>query len=608
MNSKDLMINTFNTLNFSFKGSVEFTKEPCVYVCCKNNKAVVSDATKSFLTRGLTLLAKGIREGKTDFEIRQTPKFDRIGMFFDVSRNGVLRVSSVKKILDYMSCLGLNSLMLYMEDTYKLDGYPYFGYMRGAYSVEELREIDTYAYDRGIEVIPAIQVLGHLENYLRWPEAAGVRSTDTTLLCGEEKTYDLIDSMIKTMRSAFRTKIINIGADEAEDLALGEYIKKNGCQDSYDILNKHLKRVKDICNKYNFKPMMYSDMYFKLGSKNGTYYDVDSKIPDRVLAEMPDIDLVYWDYGNYVPEKYDKLIEKHKQLNRDITFFGAIWSWNDLLPRYTFTYKALIPGLEACIRNNIRQAYATVWCCDGNECDQFYTIFGMPILSEMCYHNNPCTVADINEMARFMFGVKPEFFDAVSEISMPYVYHDNWGIDDTFYGKALFYADILYNQTGCIDFFKDAKLRYQKSAETLLNAFDGEHWVLYRNHAVAIYEILTIKADIISRIRAAYSEKNIPYLTNLCENILPELINKYKQLLKSWQKIWLSTCKPFGWEVINGRIGYTVARLEYAAEVIADYVNEKASSIEELESEFLESKKNAEIASFHTMASTNSIV
>ena len=92
------------------------------------------------------------------------------------------------------------------------------------------------------------------------------------------------------------------------------------------------------------------------------------------------------------------------------------------------------------------------------------------------------------------------------------------------------------------------------------------------------------------------------------QNILPELINKYKQLLKSWQKIWLSTCKPFGWEVINGRIGYTVARLEYAAEVIADYVNEKASSIEELESEFLESKKNAEIASFHTMASTNSIV
>ena len=39
--------------------------------------------------------------------------------------------------------MGLNSMMLYTEDTYTVDNYPYFGYLRGRYSKEELKEIVT---------------------------------------------------------------------------------------------------------------------------------------------------------------------------------------------------------------------------------------------------------------------------------------------------------------------------------------------------------------------------------------------------------------------------------------------------------------------------------
>ena len=35
--------------------------------------------------------------------------------------------------------------MLYTEDTYEVDGQPYFGYMRGRYSKEEMKEIDDFA-------------------------------------------------------------------------------------------------------------------------------------------------------------------------------------------------------------------------------------------------------------------------------------------------------------------------------------------------------------------------------------------------------------------------------------------------------------------------------
>jgi hexosaminidase len=43
---------------------------------------------------------------------------------------------------------------LYTEDTYQIPDEPFFGYLRGAYTEAELREIDDYAYALGIEVVP----------------------------------------------------------------------------------------------------------------------------------------------------------------------------------------------------------------------------------------------------------------------------------------------------------------------------------------------------------------------------------------------------------------------------------------------------------------------
>ena len=77
-------------------------------------------------------------------------EFDRLGIMLDCSRNGVLTVASVKHYMDILSKLGYNCLMLYTEDTYEVDNQPFFGYLRGRYSQEELKELDSYAAGKGI--------------------------------------------------------------------------------------------------------------------------------------------------------------------------------------------------------------------------------------------------------------------------------------------------------------------------------------------------------------------------------------------------------------------------------------------------------------------------
>ena len=49
----------------------------------------------------------------------------------DCSRNAVPLVETIHTFIRYIALMGFNTLLLYMEDTYKVEGEPFFGYFRG---------------------------------------------------------------------------------------------------------------------------------------------------------------------------------------------------------------------------------------------------------------------------------------------------------------------------------------------------------------------------------------------------------------------------------------------------------------------------------------------
>ena len=72
----------------------------------------------------------------------------------DCSRNAVMKPEKVKEFIDILAKIGYNALELYMEDTYEIEGEPYFGYLRGGYTARELREIDAYAAAKAWSLFP----------------------------------------------------------------------------------------------------------------------------------------------------------------------------------------------------------------------------------------------------------------------------------------------------------------------------------------------------------------------------------------------------------------------------------------------------------------------
>ena len=258
----------------------------------------------------LSLMARNDK----DFEESRRMFNDRMGLMVDSARNAVFSTDAIELFIINSALCGYNYLQLYVEDCMQLDGEPYFGHQRGAYTKEEIEEAVRFGEIFGVEVMPGIETLAHLNQIFRWDGYfEDIRDCNDILLIGEERTYDLIEKMIKACAERFKTKRINLCMDEAHMVGLGKYLDKHGYRDRFEILNEHLARVIEICRKYGLEPEMWGDMFFRLAFKE--YYAFGKRFDEKMIIWWPKgIKIYYWDYYHLKQEEYEEMIDFHRQL------------------------------------------------------------------------------------------------------------------------------------------------------------------------------------------------------------------------------------------------------------------------------------------------------
>src|SRR5699024_175659 len=161
-------------------------------------------------------------------------------VMLDASRNAVPTVDGIKALLRKMALMGLNTLLLYTDDTYKVDDYHYFSYMRERYTEKDLNTCDSYHENLGFEMMSFNYTLVDLTETWRWTYAIDLRDTADILLAGYEKTYEFLEKIITAATKPFKSNRIHIGMDEAHQLGLGKYLDKNGYEERFTIMNQHL--------------------------------------------------------------------------------------------------------------------------------------------------------------------------------------------------------------------------------------------------------------------------------------------------------------------------------------------------------------------------------
>lgn len=556
-------------------------------VISNGEKAEIFYNEKNDFFRALSFAVDSLKNKKI-INKEQKSSFEKCGIMLDVSRNAVLKLDSIKSFIRYMARMGLNQLMLYSEDVYELKNYPYFGYMRGRYSEEELKEIDGYAEIFGIEVIPCIQTLAHLGKALRWSAFSEITEIDNILFVGEEKTYEFIEEMIKTMRRCFKSDNIYIGMDEACNVGLGKYLEKHGYTNGYEVMSNHLKKVKEITDKYNYSPVMWSDMFFRL--KNEDYYSLEPKLPENIEEIIPEgIGQAYWDYYHTSEEMYTVMVEAHKKMNREISFAGGVWTWGGPSAEYRSTFETTIPALKVCKKQGIKSVFATMWGDDGAECDVFQALYGLQLFAELNY-SEEYNEDELKENFKICCDLSADAFWALDTEDFSgiekFLHDDKHSYEGTHLSKQVLYNNPMYGLFDKNIALVDLKKHYGDLYKKLCDMdFSVEFKDMFECHKQLV-KVLFEKCDLGIRTKKAYDEKDFSELSAVAEEY-KQTANDVKVLYEKRKNLWYKNNKPFGFDQVGNRLAATERCLLLGAERIEDYVQKRVEILDELEQERL---------------------
>ncbi|MDD4839582.1 MAG: beta-N-acetylhexosaminidase [Clostridia bacterium] len=252
--------------------------------------------------------------------IEDSPRFAYRGYMLDVSRH-FFGVSTIKKILDALWLLKLNVFHLHLCDNQgfrlEIESLPKLHEigsvrkqtrgdgveLKGFYTKSEIAEIIKYADERGIEVIPEIDMPGHTIAMLAaYPELSCTEKPIEVaerfgivreILCaGKESVFEFLFKLLDEVAKLFPSKYIHIGGDEApkyqweECAACRNAVKKNGLRDMEDLQGYFTNRIIDHLKTLGKTAIVWNESLNSgiLDESAVCQYWQDGKVPERVFA------------------------------------------------------------------------------------------------------------------------------------------------------------------------------------------------------------------------------------------------------------------------------------------------------------------------------------
>lgn len=510
-------------------------------------------------------LSMGMNNGIHKVEKRGS----KLGLMLDCSRNAVAKPNTVQELICLLVMMGYDYLELYTEDTYELPDEPYFGYKRGRYSREELKEIVDFADLFQFEIVPCIQTLAHLKHLANWKPYYDHMDLEDILLVGDERTYNLIRKSLRFWKEVCHTSRINIGCDEAFHVGCGKYIDENGYKCKHEVYLEHMQRVFQICREEGMCPEFWAD----------GFYAIEKPVEEvQSLFDGSQIPIV-WKYGHLDADLVRERIEKLRTYAGRVMFAGGLWKWLSYAPDNRYSQKALDVMLEVAQECEVDNVLLTAWGDDGTECSPFAII---PAMWHAAHKLYPCKV-DSNKIISHLTGYSKEEWESCDNLN--YVMPQLEKMSNA--AKYLLYNDYLI---GLLDYntpehageiYSELLPTFTKLAER-----DSRYSYIFASYA-ALCKVLICKATYSKRLYQAYQEKNHQAIRRLMDE-LREIQVDLKAFYDIYRKQWMRENKGFGFEVLDLRIGGLIVRADTVLVVLEDYLAGRTERIYELDEERIE--------------------
>ncbi len=273
-NSFELVTNK-NMSNLSLEIDKELDDEE--YEISIHNKIIIKGGSLNALKMARsTLLQLSVNDkGRMTFPIltiKDNPDADYRGLLIDLARKWH-SAETIYKLIDLASFYKVNYLQFHLTDdqlfTFPSENFPKLQTTDNHYSKEELSSFVDYAYQRGIIIIPEIDVPGHSMQFIKkYPEIFSTTSPEkrhedlfggkleftNVLNIGKEDVYTSLEKLFVEVMDTFHTSpYFHLGADEAnlkvivDDPYVKNFMKKNKLgNDIHELYRYFIVRMNDF--------------------------------------------------------------------------------------------------------------------------------------------------------------------------------------------------------------------------------------------------------------------------------------------------------------------------------------------------------------------------
>jgi len=256
------------------------------------NQVQIKSNTDLGVIRGLETLQQLLSVDDTGYyfpgvEISDAPRFPWRGLMLDITLHW-MPMDVVLRTLDCMAAVKMNVLHLHLteDQMFGIESKVFprlteVGAEGNYYSQEEIKKVIAYADQRGIRVVPEIDVPGHCTAMLKaYPKLASVKRDyelqryfgvfDPALDVTKDYTYEFLDKLFTEMCHLFPDEYFHIGGDENtgkdwdRSPDIKSYMQKKGMKTYRELETEFVQRLLPILKK-NGKKMMGWDEILRPG-------------------------------------------------------------------------------------------------------------------------------------------------------------------------------------------------------------------------------------------------------------------------------------------------------------------------------------------------------
>jgi hexosaminidase len=311
-----------------------------------------SSAGLFYAAQTLLQLAEGSGAAATFpvVEIEDWPSLAYRGFMMDMSHGGLPTEDEVKRQIDFLARWKANQYYFYSEVSIEFKGHPLLN-PTARFSQDQVKRIVAYGRERHIDVVPCVELYGHLHDMFRIEKYADL----SPLRYGGE--FDprnpaallLIRDWVQQLVKLFPSPFFHIGMDETYELEKVASVAAGGAAPGRLYID-HFKRVARIVEAHGKRPIIWADILTK-------YPEVIPELKGGTIA-MP------WAYG---PDKdYTRHVAPFAASKVPTFIATAVTNWEDITPKFTRTFDNVDQFLAAGRKYGVLGMLHTGWTDDAH--------------------------------------------------------------------------------------------------------------------------------------------------------------------------------------------------------------------------------------------------